>query len=504
MELKLKNKDIKYVNKILDTEIAQEESAEIIVPDTMPDILRIVDSDAVVTMRSKTPDVGRVTVSGNISASVLYCPEGASGLRRLNIDIPFVSAASDGRISTATQVIASVKLCFADAAVVNSRKAVVRVSIITSLKCCNESVIKAGTEFEQPDKIETLVKSQCVEIPVCIKEKSTALSDEHSFDSAQDASVEILKYNVDTRTDEYKVVGNKLVIRARAYYSLLCRINGSDIKKHEYTKEFSQIIELEDVDDNDSFEIFLMPASVYFECSEASQIQETKIISEIHVLAQCIQKKKISIDYIADAYSTCADLSCETEKYRLCVQNNQTVINELLIKTIEIPDEIKNIVLMTSRCSGANVSPEGTLRTTVYVSVIYTASDDRIMSTNRRFEVEAAPESNAINDISVSAVVSETYSAVGSDGIDLRISVDFQVKTCIFADIESVIGGTCEETDGVQAGKNSLVLRRLNSGESLWQLAKQYRSRIDTIMLVNGLEQEQAEVGSVLLIPKVR
>jgi hypothetical protein len=393
---------------------------------------------------------------------VLYCPEAATGLRRVSIDIPFSASVSDGKITQQCQAIASVKLCFADASAVNSRKAVIRASIVTNVKCFCDEVITAGEEIENIERVETLVKTQTAQLSVCVKEKNTSLSDEHTIDNTQNASVDILKYCVETIADEYKIVGNKLVIRARACYSVLYR-TGGDIKKLEYYKEFSQIIEFDDIDEGDSFEIVLMPSGVYFECPEPSQTQETKIISELHVLAQCVQNKTFTLKYIADAYSTSAKLNCETEKYCLCTQNSSSCINELLIKTIEIPNQIDNVISVTAHCYGSGINQDGMLRTTVYVSAIYKDLDERIMSSDRRFEVEVTPENIQFSDVSVSSKVAEIYSAVGSKGIDLRISVDFNITTSNYANIESVVGGTCDEIDDVNNGINSIVLRRAAS-----------------------------------------
>ena len=50
----------------------------------------------------------------------------------------------------------------------------------------------------------------------------------------------------------------------------------------------------------------------------------------------------------------------------------------------------------------------------------------------------------------------------------------------------------------------SLVLCRPKKGESLWELAKRYRTDEQAICAANGLEQETPLPSGLLLIPRVR
>ena len=53
MELECKTTHLNCYDTVLDTTLYQEETLESIVPDACPDILRIVDTEAVVCLKSK-------------------------------------------------------------------------------------------------------------------------------------------------------------------------------------------------------------------------------------------------------------------------------------------------------------------------------------------------------------------------------------------------------------------------------------------------------------------
>ena len=58
-------------------------------------------------------------------------------------------------------------------------------------------------------------------------------------------------------------------------------------------------------------------------------------------------------------------------------------------------------------------------------------------------------------------------------------------------------------TEEERANSPSLILRRMAAGETLWDIAKQYRTDEDAIRNANHLE-EGSEATGLLLIPKLR
>ena len=61
-----------------------------------------------------------------------------------------------------------------------------------------------------------------------------------------------------------------------------------------------------------------------------------------------------------------------------------------------------------------------------------------------------------------------------------------------------------ELTEPEPGRRPSLVLCRPKKGESLWELAKRYRTDEQAICAANGLEQETPLPSGLLLIPRVR
>ena len=126
MELELDRTQLNGYEALLDTTLFQEETLEMIVPDACPDILRVVETDGKVLLRSKEAMDGRVELTGTIRACVLYLPDGESGMRHLDVSIPFRACAEGKDIGPGCSVTACARLRRADTRAVNPRKVLVR------------------------------------------------------------------------------------------------------------------------------------------------------------------------------------------------------------------------------------------------------------------------------------------------------------------------------------------------------------------------------------------
>ena len=81
--MELNQTSICYYEKKLAHISAATESADSIVPDTFPDIGRIVCAYGTAVIKDQTPQNDRLLVSGTVQTTVLYEPENGGKLRRL-------------------------------------------------------------------------------------------------------------------------------------------------------------------------------------------------------------------------------------------------------------------------------------------------------------------------------------------------------------------------------------------------------------------------------------
>ena len=126
MELVFQESRLDYLSRILCETVTQEQTAELIVPDSYPDADRVVDAFATALIRSEECTAGAAGVSGSVQAGVLFVTEDGE-VQCLQTQIPFSARKEfDTKYDDCTmQCVCAVS--GVDARMLNSRKVLVRV-----------------------------------------------------------------------------------------------------------------------------------------------------------------------------------------------------------------------------------------------------------------------------------------------------------------------------------------------------------------------------------------
>ena len=88
MGLTVKRSEISCCEKVFEYSMPLEEASETVVPDTMPDVERILCADGTALIRSKELGDGHISLAGSVQCTVLYAPEGGAGICALDVGIP--------------------------------------------------------------------------------------------------------------------------------------------------------------------------------------------------------------------------------------------------------------------------------------------------------------------------------------------------------------------------------------------------------------------------------
>ena len=153
-------------------------------------------------------------------------------------------------------------------------------------------------------------------------------------------------------------------------------------------------------------------------------------------------------------------------------------------------------------CTPAAVTEEGgqtALRTTVRTRLLYLDETDTPAVTERTAEV-VAPTQGEPGGVSC-ALAGSPEVQFGSGGCDVRQVVEFLIEDAGPEPVLTV--SSAELLEAQEERRPSLVLRRLLPEETLWDVAKQYRTDEALLRTVNQLEDD-VHPEKMLLIPRVR
>ena len=88
MELVFQDSKLEYLSRILCETVAQEQTADVIIPDSFPDAERVVDAFGTLLIRSEECTAGSASVAGVVQAGVLFVSEQGQ-VQCVQAQIPF-------------------------------------------------------------------------------------------------------------------------------------------------------------------------------------------------------------------------------------------------------------------------------------------------------------------------------------------------------------------------------------------------------------------------------
>lgn len=477
--------------------VTQEESMETAIPEYCPDIARIVDAVGQVCLREKKLSEGHVTVNGSVRVRVLYTSEESAGLRALTLSVPFSCQMDDKRLTACRTACINSRLLLCEVKAVTSRKVYVRVmpelTIIGYLpqKCqvCTQADEGIQVRWEEWEA-ETLTD---------VIEREFSYTQEALMDSTHPAPDDLLMDQVYLRTMECRHIGNKLVVKGEAAISVLYRAEGQKLCTYETVLPFSQILDGMEQSEEASFDVYPQLQESELRVMRTEGGSGFGVTARIVLLVFVREKRKMR--YIADLYST----TCRTHTDRSVLQPSsgycRESIRQELVQKLEFGRDTPFFYLTQADCGQVNMGNQDNgmaLRTTVRMKVLYLDESGSPMSTERTAEV-SAPVVTVPDGYWASC--QQPSQRITGDRCEIHLPVEFLLSSSHKEEIAAITGGELLE-DAEPEQMPSVVMRRMEPGETLWDIAKQYRTDQELIRSVNDLTEE--ETGKMLLIPKMR
>ena len=129
MELAFEQKQQSCLKRTAHLSLAQEQTQELIIPDSMPDAARTLICYAEPEVQSKTNREGSLLVTGTLRASCLYADD-TGALQLLTSELPFTVKLESAELREKTQTLVRCCVRSADSRLINSRKVLLRVTVL--------------------------------------------------------------------------------------------------------------------------------------------------------------------------------------------------------------------------------------------------------------------------------------------------------------------------------------------------------------------------------------
>ncbi|MBQ0038212.1 MAG: DUF3794 domain-containing protein [Clostridiales bacterium] len=497
MELGLQFEDLSWFDETAAISAAQEETMETAIPEYCPDMARIVDAVGQVILREKKLSDGRITVSGAVKVRVLYTSEESAGVRALVMPVPFSCQLEDKRLAACKTVCINSRLLLCEVKAVTSRKVYVRV--MPELTATGYLPQRGRYCVGADPEIRVRREEWEAELLTEVTEREFPYTQEIMLDTTQPAPDDLLLDGMHLRIAECRHLGSKLVVKGEAALSVLYRAEGQPLCTYETTIPFSQILDGIDRPEDAAFDVY-------------PQLQESELRVirtdggngfgvTARILLTIFVREKRRVRHIADLYSTIGKTQTDRAVLPITADYRREYARQELTQKFEFGSAAPLCYVTQADCGQIMMGSDGdrtALRTTVRMKVLYLDESGAPMTTERTMEasatVDTAPE-NCWPDCG------QMMQRMSGGSCEIRLPVEFLLCSCRKKKMSTIINAKLVEDD-TREKMPSVVMRRMEPGETLWDIAKQYRTDEELIRSVNDLTEEAA--GKMLLIPKIR
>lgn len=512
MELELKKNRLDAYDVGAECMLAQEETAETIVPDYCPDIARIIETEGKVFLHSREIHEGKAEISGTVRVTVLYTPDGEGGIRTLEFAMPF-SAVSDAKaMQTCTMLCATAETEFLETRVLNPRKVFTRCKLVSKLTGYQSVPLEFSSDVaaEESACIEKKCEQQRITVLTHLVEKDFTFSDELSLSPNREGAAEILSSRITSSVTEAKIVGNKLIFKGVFCVGVLYRAASGGCCSASGELPFSQIMEVENAAESADVQMQIQLTGADVQVGSSADQDGRQIAVTLYFHATALVQEEQTATMLTDLYSTAYELNYEAAPVQVTDYSDLLVKRQTVREILEIGVVASSALSMNVQCGSVSVTRDGstaTLRTSADMRALYLDEGNVPLVTERSMEILCQMEIPENCTVAAQAVcLDDVQGSLGERGIEIRFTVEFRALATAKKQQICISSASIDlDTPKNTAGMPSLVLRAVGGEETLWSLAKKYSTTIPVILSANGMERpEEVSAEKLLLIPRKR
>lgn len=486
---------------------------DVIVPDINPDILTVLDVSGFVSVSEKVIRGNRAYIQGNVHMTMLYVPEGEvmNAVKSLSATQEFNHTVDIGTNESDLILSAEVEPESFSHTLINSRKVSLRAGLGIGVKVSRQNSLEVST-----DVINENICTERKKIRLCNTtvsgENRIVLCEQLEMPSGKPTIGEILKTTATPESLEFSLLENKAQVKGQVRIcNLYTSAEDGSVKFCEHTLPFSETIDILGAEEDMEGEIEYSISDIYSEPRDDSDGEPTIFGVEIGICATVRGFKIQEMDIISDAYSLkgTADIKSENNEIEVLLDNTTAQLTDK--STITLPEHLPPISQVCDINSVASVESlsiengEIILHGKILSSVLYLTADQDIPVGSFKASSDfthTLPAPFADNDTICDAKVyieHTSYTLSGDRSIDLRTVLGLSVRTFKKEDIASISDIEINE-DAVSAISPAIVIYFVKKGDSLWKIAKRFRTTVDALRECNNIEGDLIYPGQPIRI----
>ncbi len=497
------DKELLKLDKIIarNTQILWLEQ-DILVPDSKPDVMKIVQVEAVPYISNTDVYDGGIRVSGEITYYIIYRSMDEDKTRGITATYPFTQSINVPEAKK--NMNESVKIAVRNVvySLPNERKIGIKVELVYKYVVRENTDVGIITGMEGEEDIESKKVSDTFYNVIDIKEEILDTNEDIIISDSTPKIGEILRVGAGITNTDYKVSYNKILVKGDISLEVMY-VEQDTNNIFTYTTEvpFAGMIEFENIKEEYKWDINYTLRNLELTLNE-NNILNAK--AEINVNVVLYEEKEIT--YIKDFYSTKSNLKYDAKDV-VVVKNKDIISKTITIKESVGTTEAKNRVVTTTvsteqlntKVVGENLYVDGVVKLGVSfvnqdTGVIENKTYDLLVDNSISLGKDVKEENVDITIKTVSKAVSNI-----NGNVEANINLEFAVG---IENIDKVILiDEITDEDVKDDTLNNMYVYIIKKGDTLWDIAKKYKTTVDKIANTNNITDEnKLDIGQKILI----
>ena len=480
---------------------------DVIIPDIKPDILSTINTNGTICIYKKEVLDGKIRIDGGVQVYIMYLADDEnSNVRGINTVIDFTKVIDMENADSSMSMETNINLNTIECKILNGRKVNIKVGIDVEASIYSNENVEFIKDIQSMDDIQVLNISESMDSLLGNGMTKAYAKDTITIENNDNLS-EILKVNINIINKETKTSYNKILAKADMQVNIVYLTEDNRINEINWLIPVMGFIDMQDISDDNLCNVKYEIKNVLI---KPNSVEEHSIYIEVELEISCNVFEKKELNVIQDLYSPSENLDI-SQKNITVMQNKQNVSNRCLIKEKIIAPELQN-----ARICNTEVSPK-ILKQNIYNDKIMYDGELQIKfmfisgTTNRLdVKIQTLPFNYSLDCPGVLSnsnlntnidIVTQNFENMPDGSIEANVELDISADVSKMMEIKVI--DNVELAENQDANIYSIVVYFVKPGDTLWNIAKRFRSTINAIASVNGIEDEnKINVGQQLFIPK--
>lgn len=508
MEININNEKLAVCTAVCHTKSEFNTECDIIVPDSKPDISRILQISARAKITSCETQTDRVILSGNVSFNILYLADNEEK-SVCSIDSSCVfsnlfkhSGISEGMLTVADADVSSLSYDLA-----NCRKLTAKAVLQGCLTVYSRGELSLIASIDGARTRETEIASTVIR---AFAESTAAVTDSFELSAGKMSISEILKSDAEISDSDIKIIDDKAIIKGTISVTTLYNADGRlDYAQTELP--FAQVIDAAGIraDMTVDYDAAVTDLSVR---AADDAVGEKRILDvDAELFFRVTARETLHCSAVTDAFVPHGALECT--KSEIKVSSIEGIVhNEINFKElVTLPESaapIETVYEAVARPFAEKceiISDKLKISGFTEVYILYLSRDALSPVYSYKADIDFSVVTDApdctLTPTAECRLKSLSYVISGERAIEVRGSLAITTR-CIRSREEGVLSDA-QLGEYAPPKRPSVIVSFAAEGRSLWDIAKEYNIAEEDILSANAIESEDAMLPcAALIIPK--